>query len=280
MFAKAQLDRYSRHLLLPGVGAAGQQRLLDAKVLVVGAGGLGSPLLLYLAAAGVGTLGIVDDDVVELSNLQRQVLHSTDTLGRAKVASAAARLGALNPEVKVETYPLRLDAGNALKLLEPYDLVVDGSDNLPTRYLISDACVRLGKPLVYGAVSQFEGQLSLLHAEQGGVTGPCYRCLYPETPPEGLAPSCAEGGVLGALVGVVGGLMATEALKYLVGLGESAGGSAAGRLTHYDALSGELRTIRVNRNPNCPSCGDAPSIRTLGDVLEDVATPADGCRTG
>ena len=271
MFTKAQLDRYSRHLLLPGVGAAGQQRLLDAKVLVVGAGGLGSPLLLYLAAAGVGTLGVVDDDRVELSNLQRQVVHGVDTLGSPKVVAAAARLESLNPEVRVETYPVRLDAGNALELLEPYNLVIDGSDNLPTRYLVSDACVLLGKPFVYGAVSQFEGQLSLLHAEHNGEMGPCYRCLYPELPPAGLIPSCAEGGVLGALVGVVGSLMATEAVKHLVGLGTS----AAGRLTHYDALSGEMRTIRVKRNPNCPSCGDAPSIRTLGDA--DVS--ANTCET-
>ncbi len=262
MLTKAQLDRYSRHLLLPGVGAAGQQRLLGAKVLIVGAGGLGSPLLLYLAAAGVGTLGIIDDDRVELSNLQRQVLHSTETLDTTKVASAAARLSALNPEVGVETYSVRLDAGNALELLEPYNLIIDGSDNLPTRYLVSDACVLLGKPFVYGAVSQFEGQLSLLHAERDGEMGPCYRCLYPEMPPAGLILSCAEGGVLGALVGVIGSFMATEAVKHLVGLGTS----AAGRLTHYDALSGEMRTIRIKRNPNCSSCGDVPSIRTLGDA--------------
>lgn len=261
MFTRAQLDRYSRHLLLPGVGAAGQQRLLDAKVLVVGAGGLGSPLLLYLAAAGVGTLGVVDDDTVELSNLQRQVLHSTETLGTPKVGSAAARLRALNPEVELETYPVRLEAENALELLQPFNLIIDGSDNLPTRYLVSDACVLLGKPLVYGAATQFEGQLSLLHAPCDGEMGPCYRCLYPEAPPADMVPSCAEGGVLGALVGVIGSLMATEAVKHLVGLG----GSSAGRLTHYDALSGEVRTIRVRRNPKCPSCGDAPSIQSLGD---------------
>lgn len=272
MFTKAQLDRYSRHLLLPGVGAAGQQRLLDAKVLVVGAGGLGSPLLLYLAAAGVGTLGVIDDDRVELSNLQRQVLHGTETLGSPKVVSAAARLSGLNPEVRVDTYPVRLGAENAVGLLEPYNLVIDGSDNLPTRYLVSDACVLLGKPLVYGAVSQFEGQLSLLHAERDGEMGPCYRCLYPEMPPEDLIPSCAEGGVFGALTGVIGSLMATEAIKHLIGLGSP----AAGRLTHYDALSGEMRTIRVKRNPHCPSCGDAPSIRTPSDVV----APADVCRTG
>lgn len=270
VFSKVQLDRYSRHLLLPGVGAAGQQRLSDAKVLVVGAGGLGSPTLLYLAAAGVGTLGIVDDDRVELSNLQRQVLHSTEMLGTAKVTAAAARLAALNPEVRLEPHPVRLGVGNALEQLEPFDLIIDGSDNLPTRYLVSDACVLLGKPLLYGAVSQFEGQLSLLHVPHNGAMGPCYRCLYPE-PPEDLIPSCAEGGVFGALTGVIGSLMATEAIKHLVGLGDS----SAGRLTHYDALSGKMRTITVKRNLHCASCGDAPSIRTLGGAH----TPANRCET-
>lgn len=267
MFTKIQLDRYSRHLLLPGVGAAGQRRLLDANVLVVGAGGLGSPVLLYLAAAGVGTLGVVDDDVVELSNLQRQVLHDTRMLGRPKTESAAARVAALNPEVRLETHPVRLDAGNALELLRPYDLIVDGSDNLATRYLVSDACVLLDKPLLYGAAQQLEGQLSLLHAHHDGGPGPCYRCLYPEPLPAGLVPSCAEGGVLGALVGVIGSLMATEALKYLVGSGRS----ASGRLTHYDALSGEFRTITLRRNPACPSCGDAPSLCALGDAHAENA---------
>ena len=258
MFSKPQLDRYSRQLILPGVGAAGQQRLLEAKVLVVGAGGLGSPILLYLAAAGVGTLGVVDDDVVELSNLQRQIVHSGGTLGRGKVTSAAARLGDLNPEVRVEPFATRLRAGNALELLRPFDLIVDGSDTLPTRYLLSDACVLLGKPLLYGAMSQFEGQLSLLHAPTAAGRGPCYRCVYPGPPPPNTVLSCAEGGVFGALPGVIGSLMAVEVIKYLVGLGES-----SQKLTHYDALTGGFHTVKLRRNPACPSCGDAPSIRSL-----------------
>jgi molybdopterin/thiamine biosynthesis adenylyltransferase len=261
-FSKAQLDRYSRQLILPGVGAAGQKKLSAAKVLVIGAGGLGSPLLLYLASAGVGTLGVVDDDRVALSNLQRQVLYDVEALGTDKVAAAQARLAGLNPEVRVVPYPLRLEAENALELLCPFDLIIDGSDNLPTRYLASDACVLLGKPLLYGALAQFEGQLSLLHAHADGVLGPCYRCLYPEPPPADTVPSCAEGGVFGALPGIIGSLLATEALKYLLGLGDS----VVGKLTHYDALSGQFRTVKLRRNPRCSSCGDAPSIRALGDT--------------
>ena len=261
-FGKAQLDRYSRQLILPGVGAAGQKKLLAAKVLIIGAGGLGSPLLLYLVAAGVGTLGVVDDDSVELGNLQRQVLYGAEALGASKVTAAQARLADLNPEVRVVPYPLRLGAENALELLRPFDLIIDGSDNLPTRYLVSDACVLLDKPFRYGAMSQFEGQMSLLHARTDESVGPCYRCLYPEPPPEGTVLSCAEGGVFGALPGVIGSLMATEALKYLLNLGDG----AAGKLTHYDALSGQFRTVKLRRNPTCPSCGDAPSIRALGDT--------------
>ena len=262
VFSKTQLDRYSRQLILPGVGAAGQQKLLDAKVLVVGAGGLGSPVLLYLAAAGVGTLGVVDDDRIELSNLQRQVLHSVGAIGEKKVNSAKERLAALNPEVRLEPHPTRLSAKNAVKLLSPFDLIIDGSDNLPTRYLVSDACVLLGKPFLYGAMAQFEGQLSLLHAPDGNTWGPCYRCLYPEPPPVGTVLSCAEGGVFGALPGVIGSLLATEAVKHIVGLGEG----AAGKLTHYDALSGTFQSIKLRRNQACPSCGDTPSIQTLGDT--------------
>ena len=261
MFSKPQLDRYSRQLILPGVGAAGQQRLLEAKVLVVGVGGLGSPVLLYLAAAGVGILGVVDDDVVELSNLQRQIVHGVEALGLSKVASAALRLGDLNPEVRVEPFETRLDAGNALELLAPYDLIVDGSDTLPTRYLLSDACVLLGKPLLYGAMAQFEGQLALLHVPTVEGRGPCYRCVYPEPPPANTVLSCAEGGVFGALPGVIGSLMAVEVIKHLVGLDE-----APAKLTHYDALSGDFRTVKLRRNPACPSCGDAPSIRTLSEM--------------
>ena len=260
MFSKPQLDRYSRQLILPGVGAAGQQRLLEAKVLVVGAGGLGSPILLYLAAAGIGTLGVVDDDVVELSNLQRQIVHGVEALGRSKVTSAAARLGDLNPEVQVEPFATRLSAENAPQLLAPYDLIVDGSDTLPTRYLLSDACVLLGKPLLYGAMSQFEGQLSLLHAPGAEGRGPCYRCVYPEPPPANIVLSCAEGGVFGALSGVIGSLMAVEVIKYIVGLGEP-----SHKLTHYDALTGSFRTVKLKRNPSCPSCGEHPSIRSLAE---------------
>ena len=261
MFGKAQLDRYSRQIILPGVGAMGQRKLLEAKVLVVGAGGLGSPVLLYLAAVGVGTLGVVDDDRVELSNLQRQVLHSVEALGVKKVDSARERLGTLNPDVQVVTYPERLTAENAVKLLLPYDLIIDGSDNLPTRYLVSDACVLLGKPLLYGAMSQFEGQLSLLHAPFGNLWGPCYRCLYPEPPPADTVLSCAEGGVFGALPGVIGSLMATETIKYIIGLGD-----AAAKLTHYDALAGTFQSVKLRRNPACRSCGDAPSVHTLKDA--------------
>lgn len=261
MFRKDQLDRYSRQLILPGVGAAGQRRLLEARVLVVGAGGLGSPTLLYLAAAGVGTLGVVDDDRLELSNLQRQILHGVGALGEHKVESAAQRLRDLNPEVTLELHEVRLTADNALELLEPYDLIIDGSDNLPTRYLVSDACVLRGKPLLYGAMAQFEGQLSLLHAPLAEGRGPCYRCLYPEPPHAGSVPSCAEGGVFGALPGVIGSLLAAEAIKHLVGLGET----LSGRFVHYDALSSSFHTIRLKRNPACPSCGEHPSIRELAD---------------
>lgn len=261
MFGKYQLERYSRQLLLPGVGASGQQKLLRAKVLVVGAGGLGAPALLYLAAAGVGTLGIVDDDTVELSNLQRQILYSVEALGAPKTQAASSRLSALNPEVRVVTHQVRLDAENVLELLAPYDLILDGSDSLSTRYLVSDAAVLLGKPFVYGALAPFEGQFALLHTVVGAE--PCYRCLYPELPPAGSVQSCAEAGVLGALPGVIGSLMATEALKHLLGLAEG-----KTKLTHYDALSGSFRTVGVRRNPACSSCGDAPSIHapTEGEV--------------
>lgn len=248
MFTKSQLDRYSRQLLLPGVGAAGQQKLLESKVLVVGAGGLGSPVLLYLAAAGVGTLGLVDDDTIDLSNLQRQVLYGTEQVGEAKTQVAAVRLGNLNPGICLETHETRLTAENANRLIVPYDLVLDGSDTLATRYLVSDTCVRLGKPFVYGALSPFEGQIALLRATPDA---PCYRCLYPELPPESSVQNCAEAGVLGPLAGVIGSLMATEAMKFLLGLGEN-----EARLTHYDALSGSFRTVKLLRNRTCSSCGE------------------------
>lgn len=257
MFSKEQLDRYARHIILPGVGAAGQGRLLDARVLVVGAGGLGSPALLYLAAAGVGTLGVVDFDTVDRSNLQRQVLYDDREVGIPKTEAAAVRLQALNPDVEVVQHAQRLETHNALEILDGYDLVIDGSDNFPTRYLVNDACVLSGKPLLYGAMSSFEGQVSLFHASlTGGELGPCYRCLFPEPPPTGSVPSCAEAGVFGALPGVVGSLMAVEAIKHLVGLGES----LAGKLLHYDALYSETREVRLQRNPACAVCGDAPNI--------------------
>ncbi len=261
MFSKDQLDRYARHIILPGVGAAGQKRLLESKALIVGAGGLGSPILLYLAAAGVGTLGVVDDDVVDMSNLQRQVIHSAKRLGEKKTDSARASLEDLNPDVEVVSHEVRLDADNALDILKGYDLILDGSDNFPTRYLVNDACVLLGKPLLYGAMAQFEGQVSVLHAETESGLGPCYRCLYPEPPQPGAVRSCAEAGVFGALPGVIGSLMATEAIKHLVGLGET----LAGTLLHFDALHSEFRRVRLARNAACPVCGDAPRIRALVD---------------
>jgi len=262
MFTRTQLDRYARHIILPGVGAKGQRALLDSKVLVVGAGGLGSPVLLYLAAAGVGTLGLVEDDVVSRSNLQRQVLHGEGTIGQPKLASAQARLKDLNPDVQVLAHPVRLSRHNALVLLADYQLVIDGSDNFPTRYLVNDACVLLSKPLVYGAMAQFEGQVSLFCAPTPeGALGPCYRCLYPEPPPPGSVPSCAEAGIFGALPGVIGSLMAVTAIKHLLVLGEA----MAGKLIHYDALYSEFREVWLNRNPACPVCGDAPTIGELID---------------
>lgn len=261
MFSKNQLDRYARHIILPGVGAAGQWQLLNAKVLVVGAGGLGSPVLLYLAAAGVGTLGVVDFDRVELGNLQRQVLHDSDAVGALKTTSAQKRITALNPDVRVEVYPERLTSSNARAILAPYDLVVDGSDTFATRYLVNDACVLAGKPLLYGAISQFEGQVSLFHAPIPAGRSPCYRCLFPTPPAPGTIQNCAEAGVFGALPGVVGSLMAVEAIKALVGVGES----LAGTLLHYDALYSEMRRVSVRRNPDCAVCGDEPSVTELTD---------------
>ena len=257
MFRKADLDRYARQIILPGVGASGQARLAAARVLVVGAGGLGAPVLLYLAAAGVGALGVVDDDTVALSNLQRQVLYGVNDLGRPKVAAAAERLAALNPDVKLGVFEERLSRGQARERVREYDLVMDGSDSFATRYLVNDACVLEGRPLVYGALSSFEGQLSLLHH----AGGPCYRCLFPQPPAPGSVPNCAEAGVLGALPGVLGSLMALEALKLLLGLGAP----LSGVLLHFDGLEAETHRVQVARNPACAVCGDAPSIRDLID---------------
>ena len=255
--SRPEIERYARHIIMPEVGPRGQQRLKEASVLIVGAGGLGSPAALYLAAAGVGRLGIVDHDQVELSNLQRQLLFNDDEIGQNKVAVATRRLSTFNPYLEVEPHPLRLDASNALALFDDYDVILDGSDNFPTRYLTNDACVLKDKPLAYGAVHRFEGQASLFFARQG----PCYRCLFPTPPPPELAPSCAESGVLGILPGVIGAIQATEALKFILGLGRS----LAGRLLLYDALSMDFREVRVPKNPACPICGDDPAITELID---------------
>jgi molybdopterin/thiamine biosynthesis adenylyltransferase len=268
VFDEAEIRRYSRHILLKEIGGVGQGRLRDARVLVVGAGGLGSPLLLYLAAAGVGTLGIVDDDVVELSNLQRQIAHATADIGRAKVTSAAARARAINPLVTVVEHPIRLSPDNALPLIEGYDIVCDGTDNFPARFLIADACVLARRTLVSAAVRRFEGQLSVFKPH-AGAGFPCYRCLHPEAPPDGLAPSCGEAGVLGAVTGVMGTLQATEVLKEILQVGET----LAGRLLLWDALATRFRTIRLKRDPDCPACGDAAEMRDLA-AHRSAAEPA------
>lgn len=252
-----QFDRYRRHLSLPEFGLEGQQRLLESRVLLIGAGGLGCPLALYLAAAGVGHLGLVDDDFVDASNLQRQVLYTTADVGRPKVEVATERIRALNPDVEVTPYRLRLDATNALEIFERYDVVVDGTDNFPTRYLSNDACVLLGKPNVYGSIFRFEGQASVFDAR----TGPCYRCLYPEPPPPGAVPSCEEGGVLGVLPGVVAMVQATETVKLLTGIGTS----LSGRLLLYDALQMEWSEFRLKKDPKCPACGESPTVTELID---------------
>ena len=247
-----QRNRYHRHLLLPEVGEAGQQRLLESKVLLLGAGGLGSPAALYLAAAGVGTLGIVDMDVVDASNLQRQVLHTLDRIGERKVDSAKKALTAMNPDVNVVGYDVRLGADNVVELFEQYDLVVDGTDNFPTRYLVNDASLLTRTPVVHGSIFRFEGQVAVFDPYRG----PCYRCLVPEPPPAELAPSCAEAGVLGVLCGIIGSLQATEAIKMLLGLGEP----LVGRLLAYDALEESVRTFKVRRDPTCPACGDGAQL--------------------
>ena len=258
----AELARYARHVVLPGVGVAGQRRLAGARVAIVGAGGLGSPVALYLAAAGVGTLGLVDDDVVETSNLQRQLLHGTGDVGRPKVESAAARLADVNPHVRVEPHAVRLSSANALEILGAYDVVVDGTDNFATRYLVNDACVLLGRPNVWGSVFRFEGQASVFAHDDG----PCYRCVFPEPPAPDTVPSCAEGGVFGVLPGLVGTIQATEVLKLLLGAdaGEPFGESLVGRLLVVDALRMAFRGVRLRRDPACPACGTR-TLRTLGD---------------
>ncbi len=257
-FTAKQIERYARHIILPEVGGEGQAKLLRSRVLVIGAGGLGSPLLLYLAAAGVGTLGVVDDDAVDLSNLQRQVIHSTARIGEAKVESARETLTQVNPEVRLITHQVRLTAENALELIGAYDLVADGSDNFETRFLLNDACYRAQKPLVSAALLGFEGQLSTFKAYLGG-DNPCYRCIFREPPPPGLIPTCAEGGVLGTIAGAMGSIQATEAIKELLGIGESLSGS----LLIYDGLTTTFRKVRVKPDPACPLCGATPTIRDL-----------------
>lgn len=289
MLTRPQLDRYSRQIVLPEIGGEGQQRLAAASVLVVGAGGLGSPALLYLAGAGIGRLGIVDSDAVDVSNLHRQVLHGSSDVGRAKTASAMARLQDLNPDTVIEGLNVRLTADNAMAVLEDYDVVIDGSDNFPTRYLVSDACVLLGKPLVYGALSRFEGHVSVL----AGGTAPCYRCLYPTPPPPAAVPSCAEAGVLGTLPGVIGTLMATEALRIVLGgfgpdtvetetVGPDTVGPAsdaaderglAGRLLVIDLLEPSFTAFTVTRSPDCVACGPHRTVRTLIDYERFCGLP-------
>jgi molybdopterin/thiamine biosynthesis adenylyltransferase/rhodanese-related sulfurtransferase len=257
---KPEIQRYSRHLIMPEVGMDGQLKLKNAKVLCIGTGGLGAPLGVYLAAAGVGRIGLVDFDVVDNSNLQRQILFGTKDVGRPKIAAAADRLRDLNPEIQIDTFETRLTSNNALDLFKDYEIIVDGTDNFPTRYLVNDACVILGKPNVYGSIFRFEGQATIF-AYPGG---PCYRCLYPEPPPPGLVPSCAEGGVLGVLPGIVGSIQAAETLKLILGAGDS----LVGRLLLFDALAMKFRELKLRKNPECPACGDHPTIKKLIDYEE------------
>ena len=253
-----EIRRYSRHLILPEVGMAGQKKIRSTSVLCVGTGGLGSPVIMYLAAAGIGKLGIVDFDEVDFSNLQRQILHGTEDVGRPKTASAVESIKSINPNVEVEVHETRLTSDNALDIIRPYDIVVDGTDNFPTRYLTNDACVLLGKPNVYGSIFRFEGQASVFAPNLGG---PCYRCLYPEPPPPGMVPSCAEGGVLGVLPGIVGCIQATEILKLALGKGDS----LLGRLVLFNALDMKFRELKLRRDPKCPLCGENPTIKELID---------------
>ncbi len=269
-FSQDQLNRYSRHFLLEEVGEAGQAKLLDAKVLCLGAGGLGSPVAFYLAAAGVGTIGIIDDDVVDMSNLQRQILHTNDRVGMPKTESAALTLTALNPDVEVRQHRLRLDSSNILDIIEGYDIIVDGCDNFPTRYLVNDACVMTGKTNVHGSIFQFEGQATVFKPGDG----PCYRCLFPEPPPPGMAPSCAEAGVLGVLPGLVGCIQALETIKVILGIGNP----LIGRLAHIETLGMEVRILKLRRDPDCPVCGESPTITELVDYQEfcGLRAPASG----
>jgi len=258
--SKEEILRYSRHLIMPEVGMEGQQRLKAARALCIGAGGLGSPLLMYLAAAGVGRLGLVDFDVVDFTNLQRQVTFGSSDVGRAKTEAARERLANLNPDIQIEPFETKLTSENALELFKDFDIIVDGTDNFPTRYLVNDACVLLGKPNVYGSIFRFEGQVSVF----GAPGGPCYRCLYPEPPPPGLVPSCAEGGVLGVLPGIVGSIQAMETIKLILGRGEN----LIGRLLLFDALAMKFREMKLRKNANCPMCGQHRTITKLIDYYE------------
>ena len=255
-----EIERYSRHLIMPEVGLKGQKRLKAASVLLIGTGGLGSPLAMYLAAAGVGRIGLVDFDVVDSSNLQRQVIHSTSMVGRPKLESAKAFIAGLNPHVRVDTYEAMITSENALEIIEPYDVVIDGTDNFPTRYLVNDACVILGKPNIYGSIFRFEGQATVFDPK----SGPCYRCLYPEPPPPGLVPSCAEGGVLGILPGTIGLIQATEAVKLIIGEGQP----LVGRLMLYNALDMTFREMKIRKDPECPVCGEHPTVTELIDYQQ------------
>ncbi len=259
-FTPEQMTRYSRHFLLPEVGEEGQAKLLDAKVLMVGAGGLGSPSAYYLAAAGVGTMGIIDPDVVDLSNLQRQILHTNDRIGQPKTESAKQTLQALNPDVRVITYQDKLTSENVMDIIKDYDIIVDGCDNFPTRYLVNDACVMVNKPNVHGSIFQFDGQASVFYPGKG----PCYRCLYPEPPPPGMAPSCAEAGVLGVLPGLIGTIQAIETIKLILGKGDN----LVGKLLCFNTLSMEVTTLNLKKDPDCPVCGEKPSIHELIDYEE------------
>ncbi|WP_165874062.1 molybdopterin-synthase adenylyltransferase MoeB [Rubrobacter taiwanensis] len=263
--SQEEIRRYSRHLIMPEVALEGQKKLKAARVLTIGAGGLGSPLAMYLAAAGVGTIGVVDFDVVDESNLQRQIIHGTSDLGRPKLQSAKEKLEDINPNVKVETFEEALSSENALDIFRDFDIIVDGTDNFPTRYLVNDACVLTGKPNVYGSIFRFEGQASVFWAEEG----PCYRCLYPEPPPPGLVPSCAEGGVLGILPGAIGTIQATETVKLILGIGEP----LIGRLLLYDALGMRFREMKLRKDPNCPICGENPTVTELIDYQEFCGIP-------
>lgn len=261
-----EIRRYSRHLIMPEVGVQGQRKLKAGSVLLIGAGGLGSPLGMYLAAAGVGRIGLVDYDVVDTSNLQRQIIHGTQDVGRSKLESAKARMLDINPHVQIESYNVPLTSHNALDILAPYDVIVDGTDNFPTRYLTNDACVLLGKPNVYGSIFRFEGQASVFDAR----IGPCYRCLFPEPPLPGLVPSCAEGGVLGVLPGTIGAIQATETIKLLLGIGET----LVGRLLLYDALNMRFDLVRLRKNPKCPVCSEHPTQTELIDYEQFCGVPA------